>query len=339
MFERYRRVLTYNPPGPTIASTVSGLGTIPISITLPFFGAVGDRYIPTPSQILSTPKAGAFYRLKKGETWWGVSKTAYGQANVKKGLFLINDSTWNDHIERKKKNWEAYNVEGLQATPDYSADNPHAGKGSGNDYPTAWIPPMSGEEPEAVFITVPTPVQPTPETPAPITYQGPPGPEGKQGPPGPQGPPGATGKQGPPGATGQQGPPGTTGQQGPPGATGQQGLPGATGKQGRPPTDAEIAAEVTKYMLAHPVAPGQTVQGPPGATGKQGPPGATGKQGPPGTTGQQGPPGPIGQQGPPGPQGPPGAMGPPGPAVAAAVGGGEENLMWAPVMAALLVTL
>jgi hypothetical protein len=306
MIGRYQRVLTYPPS----SSSMSGFGTIPISITLPFFGAEDTRYIPVPSQILSTPKPGAFYRLKKGETWWGVSKTAYGQANVKTGLFLMNDSTWNDHIERKTKNWEAYGVKGLQATPDYSAANPHAGKGSGHDYPTAWIPPMSGEEPEAVFITVPTPVQPTPETPAPITYQGPPG---------PQGPPGATGKQGPPGATGKQGPPGATGKQGP---------PGATGKQGRPPTDAEIAAEVTKYMLAHPVASGQTVQGPPGATGKQGPPGATGKQGPPGATGQQGPPG---------PQGPPGEMGPPGPG--APPPGGEDRLMWAPVMAALLVTL
>ena len=149
-------------------------------------GAEGGRYIPTPDQILDVPTPGAWYRIKKGETWWGVSKTAYGKADVKKGLLAMNKSTWNDHIDRKTKDWEAYKVKGLQATPDYSATDPHAPVGSGNAYPVAWIPPLTGEEPEQMGytpVTTPPPVTKPPSSTT--TYI--PGPKGDPGPPGPPG--------------------------------------------------------------------------------------------------------------------------------------------------------
>jgi hypothetical protein len=308
MMNQYRRQLTF--------------GCVPLTVSLPFkgpvFGATDTRMIPTPEQILDTPKAGAWYRIKKGETWWGVSKSAYGADNVKAGLMLMNNSTWNDHIDRQTKNWEAYKVKGLQATPDYSAANPHAPKGSGHDYPTAWIPPKTGEEPEEVYITVPTPIP----TPSPGTTVGPPGPQGPQGPPGPTGP------QGPPGPTGPKGPTGTgVGVPGPAGPPGPTGASGKTGPAG-PPGSMGPA-------------------GPPGPTGPMGPIGATGKgvgvpgpAGPPGPIGPAGKslPGPPGPPGPVGPPGPPGAAGPPGPVGTTGTYGGD-NLMWAPVALMTLVSL
>ena len=233
------------------------------------------RYIPTTDEILSSPKIGAWYRIKKGETWYGVAKKAFGSTNLKKGLFAMNDSTWNGNIDRKKTGWESYGVVGMQATPDYDVTNPRAKKNSGTAYPVAWIPPITGEEPEELghkdepIIVTPTPVTPTPVTPTPVTptpvtptpiTQGPPGPQGVPGPPGPQGIPGPPGKSiiGPPGS---------------------QGVPGPAGK---------------------------SIIGPPGP---QGVPGPAGKSiiGPPGP---QGVPGPAGKSiiGPPGPQGPPGAV-------------------------------
>jgi hypothetical protein len=306
MMNQYRRQLT--------------LGCVPLTVSLPFkgpvgFGATDTRMIPTPAQILDTPKAGAWYRIKKGETWWGVSKSAYGADNVKAGLMLMNNSTWNDHIDRQTKNWEAYKVKGLQATPDYSAANPHAPKGSGHDYPTAWIPPKTGEEPEEVYITVPTPIP----TPSPGTTVGPPGPQGPPGPTGPQGPPGPTGPKGPTG-TGV-GVPGPVGPPGPTGASGKTGPAGPPGSMGP--------------------------AGPPGPTGPMGPTGATGKgvgvpgpAGPPGPIGPAGKslPGPPGPPGPAGPPGPPGAAGPPGPVGTTGTYGGD-NLMWAPVALMTLVSL
>lgn len=148
------------------------------------------RMIPPPSLILANPRPGAWYRIKKGETWWGVSKRAYGKANVKAGLYAMNDATWNNHIRKGTKGWEAYKRKGLQSTPDYSATNPRAPHGSGNAYPVAWIPPLSGEEPEQVY---------------PQPGQGPAGPPGQRGAVGPRG---ERGPIGPPGPRGAMGPPG-----------------------------------------------------------------------------------------------------------------------------------
>lgn len=257
-------------------------------------GQVSERIIPSPDQISATPKQGLWYRIKKGETWWGVAKTAYGADNVKKGLLTINKSSWNDHIERAPKGWEAYKIDGIQATPTYSATNPIAKKGSGNAYPVAWIPPISGEEPESLYPPATTPQAQTP-IPTPIVAsptnaqildlikaymeENPPPPD-KQGPQGPPGEAGQTGKQGPPGIT---------------------------------PTQQEIAPVVESYLQAHP--PSQGPQGEKGDPGPQGPPGMTPSQqeiaslvssyldkNPPSQ-------GPQGDKGDPGPQGPPGAPG------------------------------
>jgi hypothetical protein len=273
------------------------------------------RYVPTEEQILDYPKPGNWYRFgtfKEDETYYGISKRAYGAANVKKGLFLMNDATWNGHINKKKKGWESYKVKGLQSTPDYdSYSNPRAPVLSGHDYPVVWIPPLSGEEPEAIGFK-PAPTVPTPiPTPTPGTKIGPPGPQGppgKQGPPGPQGMPGPPGPQGPAGKSGVA--------KGVPGPPGPQGIPGPPGPQG-PAGKSGVAKGV----------PGPP--GPQGIPGKQGMPGPPGSGGPPGP---QGPPGLPGQIGPPGPQGPPG---PPG-ETAVAAGGGDD--MWlVPFATALLM--
>jgi len=160
------------------------------------FGAADSegRYLPTPDQIVATPTQGLWYQIKKGETWWGVAKKAYGSDNLKKGLLLMNASTWNDHIDRKTKGWEAYKVKGLQATPDYdSTANPRAKVLTGTEYPVAWIPPLTGEEPEDMGFApspdIPTPVPTTPGKQIP----GPPGPAGPPGPSGPVGPSGTGG--------------------------------------------------------------------------------------------------------------------------------------------------
>jgi len=252
------------------------------------FGATDTRMIPSPNLILDTPKPGFWYRLKKGETWWGVSKAAYGKENVKKGLLTINASSWNDHIDRREKNWEAYKVKGLQATPDYSAKNPHAPKGSGNDYPTAWIPPLTGEEPEVVY---------------PQPGQGPQGPPGQSivGPVGPQGPPG---QQGPPGESANDSSiktaieayfsthpvkPGPAGPQGPVGPVGPPGPPGNT-------SDGAIKSAIESYLAKHPIQGGGI--------------------------------GPMGPQGPMGPMGPPGPPGPAGSAVQVSAEGGPDKKLW-----------
>jgi len=219
--------------------------------------------IPRADQILASPKAGAWYRIKKGETWWGVSKAAYGADNVKPGLMLINKSTWNDHIERKAAGWEAYKVVGLQSTPDYSAANPHAGKGSGNDYPTAWIPPSNGAEPETVY--------------PPIT-------DGKTGAQGPKGDPGPMGPIGPIGPKGSAGTPGAMGPAGPQGPTG---APGTASQEA-------IKAMLEKYLKDHP----EELRGPAGTPGAMGPKGSAGIPGPMGPAGTPGAMGPAGPQGP-----------------------------------------
>lgn len=220
-------------------------------------GADADtRYIPTPDQILDVPTPGAWYRIKKGETWWGVSKKAYGQDNVKKGLLTMNKSTWNDHIDRKKKGWEAYKVAGLQATPDYDATNPRAPVMSGTAYPVAWIPPLTGEEPEEVgfvpeVVTTPTPVTTTPPPSSTTTYiKGQKGDKGDKGDPGP--PPSSSAIQSAINQYFQTNPP--------PG-----GVPGPPGDPGPPPSSSAIQSAVNQYFQTNP--PPGGVPGPPGDPG------------------------------------------------------------------------
>lgn len=252
-----------------------------------FLGQDDSRYIPTKSQILTTPKAGNWYQIKKGDNYWTISRDSYGKTNVKKGLFLMNDSTWNDQIQKKKTGWESYNVKGLQATPHYNG--PRTAYGSGHLYPVVWIPPLTGEEPEDIYTT---PISPTPKPGSPNQPgQGPPGPVGPMGPMGPTGPVGPTGKQGIPGPIGPMGPPGAMGPAGP---QGPQGMPGQA-------TKAAIIEAVKKWAAENP----DKVKGPAGPIG---PPGSMGPAGMPGKTG---PIGPVGPPGPMGPIGPPGeAMGP-----------------------------
>ncbi|MBN2256877.1 MAG: hypothetical protein JW704_03515 [Anaerolineaceae bacterium] len=243
------------------------------------FGAVDaeGRYIPKESEIKPYPKPGFWYRFgtyKKDETWYGIAKRAYGGTDVKKGLMLINNATWNNHIDKKTKGWESYKVKGLQSTPDYdSFNNPRAKVLSGHDYPVAWIPPITGEEPEESGYSP----APTPDPSPPPGKMGPPGP---QGPIGPQGPPGPAGPKGPPGPAGAgsgksiPGPAGPPGPQGPAGPAGPMGPPGPAGSGN-----------------------GQAIPGP---KGDMGPPGPQGLPGPVGPMGPQGPAGAVGPQGPPG---------------------------------------
>jgi len=288
------------------------------------FGGLGaDRYRPTTEQILAVPQQGSWYRIKKGETWWGTAKAAYGAENVKPGLLMMNRSTWNDHIERKSTGWEAYKVDGLQATPHYSATDPLGTKGSGNAYPVAWIPPLAtGAEPESIY-TAPDqgPIGPAgqPGPPGPIGPAGPMGPAGPTGPIGPAGVPGARGPAGPAGEVNaaliessleayfkahplQQGQPGPQGPMGPRGPAGPAGPPGAPGSA----SDAAINAAVQDWLKKHPI---EAVNGPPGPRGPAGP---------------IGPPGIPGERGPEGPQGPAGSGG----------GGGPDKGLWVLPLAA-----
>lgn len=302
----------------------------------PFFGS-DDRYIPTPAQIMAVPVQGAWYRIKQGETWWATSKTAYGKENVKAGLMLMNKSTWNDHIERAAKDWEVYKVKGLQATPDYSATNPHGTKGSGKSYPVAWIPPLdTGVEPEAIYVVPSTPGQP-----------GAPGATGAKGPKGDPGPIGPMGPMGPMGPIGPMGPAGTAnaaaiesslaeyfkkhpqaagavGPMGPMGPQGKQGIPGPSGPQGPKgdpgqATAAFIEAAIQDYLKRNPI--------------KQGSPGPQGALGP------MGPMGPMGPQGKPGIPGPIGPMGPAGTGGKIVNGGGNDKGLWALPLAAVLAVV
>lgn len=241
-----RKMKQYTPGGRLPRIFFMGLGAVDSE----------GRYLPTKDQIVATPTPGLWYQIKKGETWWGTAKKAYGSTNLKKGLLLMNKSSWNDHISRKKKGWEAYGTKGLQATPDYaSSSNPRAKVLSGNEYPVAWIPPLTGEEPEDLGFGG------GPGIPTPVPGQGPPGPTGPAGPKGPPGPTGPMGPKGPPGPTGPIGPPGPAGKGA--GAT----IPGPPGPPG-------------------PVGPvGKSIVGPQGPAG---PPGPTGPVGPPGPTGAAG---------------------------------------------------
>lgn len=267
MYRAKRRFITEMSPNQSIP-IFSGYGG---------FGLLGEFVLPKAGQIVTVPSPGTWYRIKKGDTYWAISKTAYGKDNIKKGLYLMNDSPWNGYIDKQTKGWEVYKVKGLQATPDYSATEYRAPKGSGNAYPLVWIPTMDGKEPVDVY----PPEEADPDIPPP-TEPGIPGPMGPPGPPGPQGAKGAKGDPGAMGPPGPAGPPGARGKQGTPGAVGPKGDPGARGQMG-------------------PAGP----QGPPGPGGGETVP----VPGPPGPKGDPGPAGPIGARGPAGPAGPPGSPG------------------------------
>jgi hypothetical protein len=184
---------------------------------------------PAAGQISTTPTPATWYRLKTKESYWGVSKRAHGLPDVRAGLFLMNDSPWNSYIDKGKAGWTSYKRKGLQSTPDYSQTQFRAPKGSGKGYPLVWIPPLTGEEPEQIYVDVPPdPIVGPPNV-------GPPGPRGSVGPRGMVGPPGGIGPVGPtgkgigvPGPRGLVGPPGGIGPLGPIGPRG----PAGTGTSG-----------------------------------------------------------------------------------------------------------
>jgi nucleoid-associated protein YgaU len=289
-------------------------------------GYQGGQYVPDPSQILSTPTVGAWYRLKKGDTYWAISKKAYGADNVKVGLYAMDENPGNAHIAQGPKGWEAYKRDGLQATPDYSAELPRAPKGAGNDYPTVWIPPLSGETPEQIY-------PPEPSIPSPVTsIPGPPGPMGPAGPPGPAGPApsdsaifSAITKY----LTANPPPAGPAGPMGPAGPAGPKGAPGEA-------TDAAIMAAVQQYLIANPPPAGPP--GPEGLPGTMGPMGPMGPQGAPGEATDAAIMAAVQQYlaaNPP-PAGPPG---PEGPAGKSKNGGSDGKGMWVLNALALLATL
>jgi len=277
------------------------LGTVGLS-GFGYYGFGADvRYQPKAADIADYPTPGKFYKFgtyKEAETYFGISKRAYGGDNVKAGMMLLNNSSWNSYINKKTKGWEAYKVKGLQSTPDYSGPPDYRRPVlSGHEYPMLWIPPMDGKEPEEMgydpVVTAPTPVPtPTPiptPTPTPTPTPKPiPGPQGPKGPKGPKGDKGDVGPQGPPGqatksaileAVGEylaanpdlvKGP---QGEQGIPGIPGPQGLPGEA-------TKSAILEAVGEFIAANP----DLVKGPQGEQGEQGIPGIPGPQGPPGVT-------------------------------------------------------
>lgn len=250
------------------------------------------RLLPTAEQIVSVPSPGLWYRMKPKDTYWQVSATAYGKPDVKAGLYRINDSTWNQYIEKKTTGWEAYKIKGLQATPDYSAAADRKPKGSGNALPVVWIPPVDAREPEAVYPPGVGPIGPQGQTgqsgsmgpmgPAgpmgPMGPMGPGGPAGKDGSIGPMGPMGPTGPAGPPGSGsggGQPGPTGPSGPMGPGGPMGPSGPMGPMGPQGKKgdpgsATQAEILAAIQQYIQGHK----QEFIGPAGPMGPAGPAGS-----------------------------------------------------------------
>jgi len=257
-----RRMKQYAPGGRLPPIYFSGLGATDSE----------GRYLPTEDQIVDYPKPGAWYRFgtfKEKETYFGIAKRAYGGGNMKQKLLLLNNASWNDHINKKKTGWEAYNVEGLQSTPDYdSYANPRAEVLTGNDYPVLWIPPMSGEEPEDLgfedpIVTTPTPVPGK-------SIPGPPGPSGGQGIPGPPGTSGGQGIPGPPGSSGPSGPPGPQGIPGPHGKGAGSAIPGPPGPMGPPGLPGSMGPP------GLPGPSGEGIPGPPGSIGPMGPSGSSG---------------------------------------------------------------
>lgn len=295
------------------------------------FGLLGEVYIPTSDQITSFPTQGKWYRIKSGESFWGTSKKAYGQANVRVGLFAMNDAIWNLHIRKGSSGWESYGIEGLQAVPKYSETDYHAGYGSGNSYPVAWIPPMPNfPEPGELYGDDPGEYIPGPPgPPGPIGPIGPMGPEGDEGGPGGQGPIGPIGPMGPPGDVTDEailamltqylndnpdalppGPPGPPGPEGAQGGRGDPGLPGEQGPIGPPGPPGDVSDEAITNMLE------QYLETHPDAL----PPGPMGPMGPPGEDSSV-----------PGPMGPIGPMGPPGQG-----GGGGNGMFSLPLLLTIL---
>jgi hypothetical protein len=148
------------PPG---GAPYPGAPTSPTPPPLPPIGPGGlpptgyalGRYVPTTAQILTAaPRPGTFYRPRQGIWPIKVAEVAYGAADRKRGVLSINASTWNDHVRRASKGWEAYKVNGLQFEARYGA-HPSSFFNTGNAYPVIWVPPLDGREPEAFFSTGP----------------------------------------------------------------------------------------------------------------------------------------------------------------------------------------
>ena len=163
------------PPGPTPGPTpgpVPPLPPAPGPVPLPpspVPGPVpvpgGGRYMPAPEEVLGTPRAGAFYQVKKNDAPVRVTEAAYGAANRKAGLWLMSDSSWNGTIRQTSKGYEVYKRKGLEFSARYSG--PRTAYGSGAKFPIVWLPPAGGGEPETVIGYKPTPI-PVPVPPVPV---------------------------------------------------------------------------------------------------------------------------------------------------------------------------
>jgi len=161
-------------PPPWVQPPITGGAPYPGAPTSPAptppggSGYALGRYVPTNAQILTAaPRPGTFYRPRQGIWPIKVAEVAYGAADRKRGVLSINASTWNDHVRRASKGWEAYKVNGLQFEARYGA-HPSSFFNTGNAYPVIWVPPLDGREPEAFFATGPTPPIPVPVPPVPV---------------------------------------------------------------------------------------------------------------------------------------------------------------------------
>jgi hypothetical protein len=266
-----------------------------------------------------SPTPGYYYQVVKGDLPSKIAKKAYtdtGLADVRTGLFLLNDNPANNHIKKAAAGWESYKIKGLQLNPDYASGDATAAHGSGSTYPLLWVPPLDGRTPDQMSGGAPGPQVP-----------GSPGAPGMPGPQGPQGPAGQVGPAGPPvsndtvmqligdymeshptggglskadlataiaqymkahpvaqGAPGPQGPAGQAGPAGPPvsNSTVMQ-LIGdymESHPTGGTVTQSDLATAIAQYMKAHPVA-----QGPQGPQGERGARGEAGPQGSPASDG------------------------------------------------------
>jgi hypothetical protein len=156
------------PAPPTPPDVPPPQSTIPGGGTSGAYSAptdYGRRYEPQPFAVkTSAPKPGTFYRPRKGIYPVKVADIAYGAKDRKKGLLLMNAATWNDHVRRARKGWEAYKRDGLQFDPKYGTKPIRSLYRSGTAYPVIWVPPLDGKEPEQFF------AQPQPKPPEPPPY-------------------------------------------------------------------------------------------------------------------------------------------------------------------------
>jgi hypothetical protein len=87
-------------------------------------GKLAYLFGETPAVSISAkPRVGYYYQTKKTDNPWSVAKEAYvnqGLTDVKTGLFLMNDSAANDHIQKGTSGWESYKIKGLQFSPKYA---------------------------------------------------------------------------------------------------------------------------------------------------------------------------------------------------------------------------